>query len=394
MLNKSSSLKIVVPIIFLFLLILSCAGGFSAYNLLGQRTIISQQETPGQTFWEAWGYMGDYYYGDLPSMEKITYEAIRQLLLLLNDPYTVFVEPAPRELELAQMRGTYGGVGVDLRFDMQGQVVLSPYPGSPAERAGIREGDLLLAVDRVLVSDMSLDEIQALLHGEVGAPVILTISRPPAPPFDIEVIREEILIPSVTWRLLDQDPHIGYIHIANFTERTADEVATALEELQNAGISALVLDLRDNYGGLIDPAVKTTSQFLREGVVLYEIRRNGEEAVFPVQGGGMAQDIPLAVLVNKGTASAAEIVAAALQDHGRAPLIGDSTYGKGSVQMIFELSNGASLHVTSAIWLTPNRNRIDQQGLTPDIVVAPETGTQQDVALERAIAFLRQAQTE
>jgi len=331
----------------------------------------------------------EYFYGEIPSPQERTYGAIREALALLNDPYTVFVEPQPHKLEQDWMGGSFGGIGVTLWRNSEGQIVLSPLANSPAERAGLVEGDILLALDGEEITEMTtVDDVSARLHSEVGTPVTLTISHPPTPPFDLTITREEIRVPSVTWRVLDQSPDVGYIHIKSFTERTSDEVTIAIQELRAAGTSSLILDLRDNYGGLIEPAVATASRFLRDGVVLYELGRNSEERALQVQSGDVVSDDPLVVLVNSGTASASEIVAGALQDHGRALLIGESTFGKGSVQLIYEISDGSSLHVTSAIWLTPDRKRIEGVGLTPDIYVACGDGPQ-DEQLERAVEYLR-----
>jgi carboxyl-terminal processing protease len=349
-------------------------------------------------FWEAWDAVEQYFYGALPSPTERTYGAIHTALLLLNDPYTVFIEPQPRELERDRMRGTFGGVGVTLWRNAEGQIVLSPYADSPAERAGICEGDILLSVDRGTITDeTSIDDVRAWLHGEINTPVTLTISRltpgrsAPTLPLTITIIRDEILLPSVTWRVLDQSPGIGYVRIESFTERTGDEIASALQELREREISSLILDLRDNAGGLIDPSVATASQFLQEGIVFIERRRDDQERTFSVQNGGIATDIPLAILVNGGTASASEIVAGALQDHNRGPLIGEPTFGKGSVQLIYDLSDGSSLHVTTAVWLTPNQRRLEGQGLTPDIYVPRGTGLQ-DEQLDRAVDYLQNQQ--
>lgn len=373
---------------------LAYAAGFSAYRLW-DKLEQSRHPQPFGVLWEAWERVEKYFYGEIPSPRERTYGAIRGALALLDDPYTVFVAPQPRELERDQMRGSYGGVGVALRRNTEGQVLLSPYPDSPAEHVGVREGDVLLAVDSNATTNTPLDEIRVWLHGEIGTPVTLTLSRP-TPPFDYTIIREEVQVPSVTWRVLDQGPDIGYIRVEGFTERTGSETLTALQELQQAQASNLILDLRDNSGGLIDPAIAVASQFLRDGVVLYQMDRD-QERTSKVQSGGVAIDIPLVVLVNGGTASAAEIVAGALQDHGRAPLIGEPTFGKGSVQLIYDLSDGSSLHVTSAIWLTPNRHQIQGQGLTPDIY-APRSDTPtglrpddegRDEQLDRAVDYLQ-----
>ena len=375
--------------ILLLCFCLAFVAGFGVHQLWERLDGGTAQASQLGVFWETWDRVEVYFYGELPSPQERTYGAIHQALTLLNDPYTVFVEPQPRELERDRMRGSFGGIGVTLWRDSEGRMILSPYPDSPAGRAGLIEGDVLLALDgRDIVEETTVDDVSVLLHDEVGTAVTLTISRPPTPPFDLTITREEIQIPSVTWRVLDQATDMGYMHIESFTERTGDEVADAVQELQTAGITGLVLDLRDNYGGLIEPAVTVASQFLRDGVVLYEAGRNSKERTLRVQPGGAATAIPLVVLVNGGTASAAEIVAGALQDHDRAFLVGEPTFGKGSVQLIYEISDGSSLHVTSAIWLTPNRNRIEGKGLIPDVYVAHGDGLQ-DEQLERAVEHLR-----
>ena len=372
-------------------LCLAYTAGFGVHRVWDEVEQIGQTEPLG-LFWEAWDLLEQNFYGELSSPRERTYGAIRGALALLDDPYTVFVEPQSRELERDRMRGTFGGIGVTLWRNADGRIVLSPYPDSPAKRAGVLKGDLLLALDGEAITDeTTTEDVSAYLHGEVDTSVTLTLSRPPTPPFDLTIIRDEVRVPSVTWRVLDQAPNVGYVHIENFTERTGDEIVTALQELWAAEVSSLVLDLRDNYGGLIDPAVATASQFLQDGVVLYELKRDAEERTLPVQGGGVATDVPLVVLVNSGTASAAEIVAGALQDHGRALLVGEPTYGKGSVQLIYELSDGSSLHVTSAVWLTPNRYRINGQGLSPDVRVLRGDGLQ-DKQLDHAVDYLQRQQ--
>lgn len=386
-----SSKKRHITILFCSLVIsstLAFAAGFAAY-LLWNRQRAHRAEQPLGTFWQAWNLIEEYYYGEMPPARARTYGAIRNTLALLNDPYTIFIEPQTRELERDQMRGTFGDIGVALHHDTQNQIIIIPYPNSPAQRAGAREGDILLAVDAQRVTaETTIEQIQAWLHGEVGTVVTLTLSRPPTPPFDLPIIREEMQVPSVTWYVLDRFPEIGYIHITRFTERTSAEILTATHELRAASVISIVLDLRDNYGGLIEPAVAVADEFLPGGIIMIEQKRGAQERTFRAQDGGIAADLPLAVLVNSSTASAAEILAGALQDHRRAPLIGEPTFGKGSVQLIYELSDGSSLHVTSAIWLTPNRRQIQGQGLAPDIYV-PHRDSPPDNQLERAVGYLQ-----
>ena len=389
---SSSTSTYTAIILITALLICTClayVAGFGAYQLW-YTPESSQSTEPFDVFWEVWDRIVEHFYGELPSPQERTYGAVREALLLLNDPYTIFVEPQPRELERDRMRGAFGGIGVVLWHDTKGQMTLSPHSGSPAEDAGLCEGDVLLQVNgEALTNDTTIDDVRAWLHGEVGTPVTLTISRPPTPPFDVTITRAQIQVPSVVWRVIDHAPDIGYIRIESFTERTGDEVAKAIQGLmQKDQVTSLILDLRNNSGGLLDASVATASQFLRDGTILTEQYRDNRTRVFSVQAKGAAAEIPLAILVNGGTASASEIVAGALQDHSRGPLIGEPTFGKGSVQLIYDLSDSSSLHVTSAIWLTPNQHQLEGHGLTPNIHILPGEG-QQDEQLNRAVSHLQ-----
>jgi carboxyl-terminal processing protease len=332
-------------------------------------------------FWEAWERVEEHFFGEVPPPQARTYGAIRGSLALL-DPYTVFVEPVPRELEQDRLRGAYGGIGVAVWRDDEGRIALSPYPDAPAERAGLARGDVLLAIDGEPLPEAATEsEVEVRLRGEVGTEVLLTVSRSDASSFEVAIEREVIEVPSLTWHM--ETAATGYVHVMRFTDRTDDELAVALERLSEAGASRLVLDLRENRGGLLEPAVAVAGQFLEEGdVVLHQESEGQTRALrartlrartFRVESAGDLTT-PLAVLVDGGTASAAEIVAGALQDQGRAVLIGTTTFGKGSVQEIYDLSDGSSLHVTTAVWLTPDRHRIDKQGLTPDVVVPSGDG--------------------
>ena len=380
-------------LVLTLIFILFFAGGFATHHMLIRRSAAAAAAQPMTVFWEAWDLVEQSFYGDVPSPRVRTYGAIRGSLAVLNDPYTIFLEPQPGEVERDRLTGAYGGIGVDVWRDAADRIVLSPYPGSPAEAAGVRTGDFLLAVDGRSVLTATVDAVRAHLHGEVGTPVVLTLSRPPTPtlPFTLTVIRQEIQIPSVSYRLLDRDPSIGYLQITSFTERTPQEVEEALRSLLAQGAKRLILDLRDNGGGLIRPAVDVGDQFLDGGVILYEVRRGHQEKAFRARQGGLATDLPLVVLVNGSTASASEMIAGSLQVHGRAALVGEPTYGKGSVQLIFTLSDGSSLHVTSAVWLLPDHQPLPETGLTPDIPVGPGDGLE-DLPLDRAVRYLQEGE--
>lgn len=345
-------------------------------------------------YWEVWNRVNEQFYGGIPEDASITYGAIKGSLAELDDPYTVFLEPEPAAKEKADLEGQYGGIGAYVRQDEDGNIILDPIRDQPAEKAGLQKDDILIAVDgQEIVLAMSVEDIVNLIRGEVGTDVVLTVERAGADePIDITITRAIIETPSVTWQILDEAPTIGYIQLTAFTERSNKEMNQAFDELLEQGAESFILDLRNNGGGLLDTAVDITSQFLRDGVVVREDRQNEGERVYEVRSGGKLLDHPLVVLVNGGTASASEIVAGALQDYNRATLIGERTFGKGSVQLIYELSDKSRLHVTVAKWFTPSGNAIDGIGLTPDIEVLfteEDHATGRDPQLERAITFLQ-----
>lgn len=354
-------------------------------------------ETEAQEFslyWEVWHRIEEKFYGDIPEAPVSTYGAIKGSLATLNDPYTLFIEPEPAAQEKAQLEGQFGGIGAFVRADEDGRIILDPMRDQPAEKAGLQTNDVLVAVDGTPITpDMTLDQVVLMIRGEVGTTVVLTVEREGVQgALDIAIERAIIETPSAFWRILEEDPTIGYIQLTAFTERSNEELNQAFDELTEQGAQAFVFDLRNNGGGLLDAAVDVASQFLRTGVVVREDRKNEGERVYDVRRGGKALDQPVAVLVNGGSASASEIVAGALQDYERAPLIGEKTFGKGSVQLIYELSDDSRLHVTVAKWFTPNGHAIDGTGLTPDIevlVTGEDQSAGRDPQLERAISYLQ-----
>lgn len=386
-----------------FMLVLLAISAFGAGYLT--RELVNGRVDPPRAYadqdmsvyYEAWEFIQENFIGAIPDDKAMTYGAIRGSMATLGDPYTVFIEPAAREVERERLQGTFGGVGAYIRRDEEtGVITLEPIPGNPAEAAGILDGDELIAVDGVAVTaEMTVPEIIDLIKGEKGTAVVLTVRHPDAADtVDISVTRDDILLPSVVYRLLDDDPDIGYIQLSRFSGESSNEVGAAIQALQAQGATRLILDLRQNGGGLRDAAVNVADHFLDEGPVLYLQSQNEEERVFNATTDTLAPDEPLVVLIDGGTASASEIVAGALKDRGRATLIGNSrSFGKGSVQLVYDLSDGSSVHVTSARWLTPNRTQLDQSGLEPDVLVEV---TQEDVdngldpVLERAVAYLQE----
>ncbi len=334
-----------------------------------------------------------HYLRELPDSTTLEYAAIRGMMGALEDPYTFFVDPPVARSESDVLAGQYGGIGVQVQHAEDGSFVLYPFPNSSAAEAGVQDGDILVAIgDWVVESTARIDVIDQAMRGEVGNNngVSLRVRRTGV---DEELKFEHIPfavieVLSVIWRVLAQDPRLGYLQILRFTSRTPEELRTALEELQGAGLSGLVLDVRNNAGGLLQEAIQAADQLLDEGVIVYEATRSDEQE-FTASSDGIGVDLPMAILVNRGTASAAELVAGALRDNDLGILIGQNTYGKGSVQMIFPLVDGSSVHITAAEWFTPNRTPLDQHGLTPDISMIPaEDG--RDVELGEAIRYLQQ----
>jgi len=370
-------------------------GVFLLGYVLGKRH--EQRAEAGADFdvlWTVRNLLQANFIGEIPSAQAQVYGAAHGLTAAFNDPYTVFVEPAPRQIERDELAGHFGGIGAYMSRDDAGDVIVTVMRDRPAAQAGIQDGDVLLEVDgKPITKEMKIEDIVALVRGEVGSKVKLKLRHADqSEPFTVDVVRERIDTPSVEWRVLDKGKHIGYVRISIFGEQTAQELQTGLTELAGQGVDKLIFDLRGNGGGLVDAAIDTASQFLKDGVVLREIKRGGQERFYPVKPAkSPAQDWKIALLVDGGTASAAEIVAGALQDQGRAILVGEKTYGKGSVQEVHELPDGSSLHVTVARWLTPDRHQIDKTGLAPDVqvnITDEDRSAGRDPQLSRAQAWL------
>ncbi len=340
---------------------------------------------------EAWDIAADQFYGTPPSDKARTYGAVRGMMAAYNDPFTTFYEPPQTELQSQQLSGKFGGIGASVRREADGRIVLSPFPDRPAAQAGVQEGDVLVKVDETpITTEMQLADVTSLLRGDVGSKVTIEVERA-GQRLPFTVTRAEISVPSVTYRILEQAPQVGYVQLNIFAQTSKDELVKAVQSLKQQGAKKLIFDLRNNGGGLLNAAVEIASQFV-DGTVVSERHRDGSQQDFTALADGVARDLPLVVLVNGNTASASEIVAGAIQDHGRGLLIGEKTFGKGSVQNVIPLSDGSSLHVTVAQWLTPKGRQISGQGLMPDVVIAltaNDANAGRDPQLDRAIAALQ-----
>lgn len=369
------------------------AGIGTTWLLMRDKTASADEAAEFGVFWEAWHLIEGRFFGDLPDMQRVTWGAIRGALATLEDPHTTFLEPQPRQREKEDLSGQFGGIGAYVSQAEDGSIVLDPMPGLPAEQAGVLEGDVVIKVDDTEVTpEMSVDEVVTLVRGQVGTIVRLTLRREgQSEPVVVEVERQVIPTPSVEWRLVEDAEGIGYIRISIFSGRTDQELEEAIDELKDQGMTALVLDLRGNGGGLLDAAIDVASEFLSGGVVVYQVEKGDKQQAYEAKGGGKYTGSPMVLLVDGGSASASEIVAGALQDRDRAVLIGQKTFGKGSVQSVHDLSDGSSVHITYAKWVTPKRRQIDGEGLLPDLEVAitdDDRSAGRDSQLERAIEYL------
>lgn len=385
------------------------AGGISAPIGPGSANAVSAKYPPAPEppanveekfalFWEAWQVLEKVFYGELPDAEQITYGAIRGVVNTLGDEHTVFIDPQHAAILKSDTSGSFEGIGATVRMDRDGfLIVVHPFEGQPAAQAGLKPGDIILQVDDTPIRNMNILEAIFLIRGTEGTTVHLLIQREGvSEPFEASVVRQKIDIPITEAEMLE-DETIAYIKLTDFNIQATDRLKEALEETLKKKPKGLIFDLRNNRGGYLHIAVEVASQFIGEGIILVEKDKDGEEMDFTAQRGGLALDIPMVVLVNGGTASASEIVAGALQDRGRAILVGGETFGKGSVQLPHALSDGSELRITIAHWFTPNGTELQGQGLTPDIEVElteEDFEAGRDPQLERAIDYLMTQEEE
>lgn len=321
-------------------------------------------------FWETWEIVHDQYIDQPVDNTTLMRGAISGMLDSLGDQHTSYMDPDQYMQANIPMDGEYEGIGAWVDTTSEYLTIISPMPNSPAEEAGLISGDQVIMIDGEDMTGIDGSLVIRKVLGPAGSKVVLTIRREGKPePFDVTIIREKIIIPSVESKILEEN--IGYVQILTFGADTRSELRKNLEGLLEQNPIGLIVDLRNNGGGYLQTAVEVGSEFIAEGVILYEDYGydDGMEE-FNAHKGGLATEIPLVLLVNEGSASASEIVAGAIQDHQRGPLVGATTFGKGSVQNWIELRNNqGAVRVTIARWLTPDKRQIHETGLTPKFLV-------------------------
>lgn len=344
-----------------------------------------------QPFWEAWDLVHTQYVDQPVDDIKLVQGAIRGMLEALGDEHTSYMDPQEYADATSELEGEYEGIGAWVDPSGDYLTIITPMPNSPAEKAGLKPGDKIIAIDGEDMTGLDGELVRRKVLGPAGSTVRLTILREgEKESLEFVITRAHIVIQSVTGKMLDED--IAYIEITSFGDKTTAELRQTLSSLLAEKPKGIILDLRYNGGGYVDTCVEVASEFIAKGVILYEQFGDGTRHAYQALPNGQATDIPLVVLVNEGTASASEILAGAIQDYGRGKLVGVTTYGKGSVQNWVPLSNEqGAVRVTVAKWLTPNGRMIHKQGLTPDFIVEmseEDVTAGRDPQLDKAIEVL------
>ena len=343
-------------------------------------------------FWQAWDLLHQYYVRPLDDT-KLVEGAIRGMYEATGDKHTSYMDPDEFTQANISLEGEYEGIGAWVDTSGDYLTIVSPMKGSPAEKAGLKPGDKVIAVDGEDVTGTNPELVVRKVLGPAGSEVTLTIKRDGREPFDVVITRAKITLPSVEGRMLDDG--IAYVQLYTFGDKTTEELRDTLKELLAQHPKGLILDLRNNGGGYLKTAVEVGSEFLpKDKVLLYEEYKDGSRESYKTTGGGLATDIPMVILVNEGTASASEIVSGAMQDYGRALLVGVTTYGKGSVQNWIPLNNDqGAVRITVALWLTPKGRQISGKGLTPDVKVEmtkEDYENNKDPQLDKAVELILQ----
>ena len=315
--------------------------------------------------------------------------AIRGMLAAIDDPYAAFVDRQQFPLSQQDIQGFFEGIGAEVGIRDGAITILAPIEDSPADMAGLKPGDVILEVDGESIRGLGLLEGVWRIRGEKGTTVRLLVRRMSSGASE-ELTIERGVIPIESVRLLMQVGRIGHLRITGFTGTTNDDLATAIERFERSKGLGMVVDLRYNPGGLVSSVVDVTSQFIDEGLVLYQIDARGDRRDWNLTPGGLALEIPVVVLVNEFSASASEVFAGAIMDHGRAEVIGATTFGKGSVNKLWPLSDGSGVNFTTARWFTPNGTLIEGEGIVPDVLQDASEDESEDLQLDRAIEALQE----
>ena len=336
---------------------------------------------------EAWDIIfRDYVEREQLEPSELSKGAIEGMIEALDDPYTSYIDAETYEIGMSGLEGEIEGIGAQVGMREEKLTIISPIPESPADRAGLKPEDVVLEIGGESTAGMSMIEAVLKIRGPKGTTVTLLIQhKDEAEPVEVSITRATIELVSV---VVEMKGDIARLRITHFSKRTAAELETTLQEIEQANARAIILDLRGNPGGILETVIQVASQFLKEGVVLKVVDNQGEQTVLEVKPKAVVNELPMVVLVNEFSASGSEVLAGALQDHGRATIAGSQTFGKGSVNIPRELQDGSGLYITTARWLTPDGRRIEGEGIEPDIQLELEG----EEAIQWAIDYLESRQ--
>ena len=378
------------PIFVMALLAAVACGGSGASSKSATDAALEALPAEFQRVAEVWRLLQrEHIEGGNLDPQQLSDGAISGMMRALDDPYAAFLNPNQFSLESQDIQGFFEGIGAEVGL-RDGQItILAPMPDTPADKAGIRPGDVILEIEGETTQGISLIEAVSKIRGEKGTSVrLLVLHRNSSEPELLTIVRGVIPLESV--RLLMQVGRIGHLQLFSFTGTTSEELQKALERFERSKGVGLVVDLRNNPGGLLSTVVEVTSQFIDDGLVLYQIDAQGNRTDWKVKQGGKAKTIPMVVLVNEFSASASEVFVGAVMDNDRATVIGATTYGKGSVNNLWPLSDGSGVNFTVAKWFTPGGIQIEGEGIAPDVVQERHEDESEDVQLDLAIEILNE----
>lgn len=381
--------------------------GYKGYkvNLEKFSKVTITREVPGDKselnfslFWKVWDILASSYFDKTKlNPRKMVYGAIGGMVASLGDPYTVFLTPEDNKIVQEDLNGSFEGVGIQIGFKGTQLVVISPLPGSPAEKAGVKAGDFIIGIKDETknidkgTSGISLPEAVKVIRGKARTRITLVLLREAkGDPFEVEIVRERLEISSLSSSYVGEDEKILHVKISKFGQETFTQWQKTVQNAKGRDIKAVILDLRNNPGGYLQAAVDVASEFLKVGSsVVIEEHANGTKNEFKVERLGVFLDKAAIVLINQGSASASEILAGALRDGRKVKIVGEKSFGKGSIQEPKQIDGGAGLHITVARWLTPGGFWVDEKGLDPDVKIEDNSQTEEDEQLQEAIKLLQ-----
>jgi len=352
-----------------------------------------KQDVDFALFWDVWDRLEkDYLEKEDINPAQMVFGAIQGMVASLGDPYTVFLKPPENKEVKDDLNGSFEGVGIQLGYKDDQLAVIAPLKGTPADKAGVKAGDLILKINEESVSGLSADEAAQKIRGPKGSTVKLTlIHSGEKESYEVGIIRETIIVSSVEVDFLSSNGQtVAHLKLLKFGDRTAEEWGKAVNQIidHQPQVAGVVLDLRNNPGGYLTGSVFIASEFLSSGIIVQQEQASGFKETYSVDRQGKLLTQPLVVLINEGSASASEIVAGSLRDHQRAEIVGAKSFGKGTIQEAEDLAGGAGLHITTARWLLPSGESINEVGLKPDVEVKDDSQTEIDEQLEKAIEVL------